>query len=443
MKKRIISTLLALVLVLSMLPVTAGAADDHTHCVCGSSTSCGDSHNSTQAWIETATLPTAAGYYCLTADVETASTWTPKDGIFLCLNGHKITFAGTTGSAIRVGENVLFTLSDCGSTGKITGGKGTDAGNYIGPCGGGVYNFGTFVMFGGNIFDNSATRGGGVHNSGTFIMRSGSISENSATRGGGVYNSGNFTMYNGAIESNGTSGTLEGGGVYNTNSGCVFTLFGGTINSNKASKYGAGVYNSINAMVAMAGGSITSNKITDPSNYTGAGVYNYGGKFNMTGGTVSFNSGGNGYMGSICVGGTAKIINNPSRSSSSQRNLFRSTGPSVTIGVKTTDEDGNETTIYLTKGAQIGVTTETAPTDSAPVDITKSNSADYSAYFTSDSPLYYVNNSGTGDAQVVQLGTSQAHTHTYDQKVTTTVRTALPDMVTPPSSNSATRPEAV
>jgi len=72
------------------------------------------------------------------------------------------------------------------SKGKISKGA-------IDGKGGGVVNYGLFIMLGGEISDNHAITVGGVFNGGNFTMLGGKISNN----GGGVYNFGNFTMLGG------------------------------------------------------------------------------------------------------------------------------------------------------------------------------------------------------------------------------------------------------
>ena len=53
-----------------------------------------------------------AGYYYLTDYVTISSTWKPKDGVVLCLNGYGITLSAD-GPAIEVQPDVTFTLCDC------------------------------------------------------------------------------------------------------------------------------------------------------------------------------------------------------------------------------------------------------------------------------------------------------------------------------------------
>jgi hypothetical protein len=125
-------------------------------------------------------------------------------------------------------------------SGEISGNKASSDG------GSGVYNTGSFSMFGGAITNNTTVNedewyvlsGGGVYNSGSFTMSGGTISGNTASNyGGGVYNSGNFTMSGGTITNN-TSLSL-GGGVCNRGN---FTIFDGMISNNTVTYGGGGVY---------------------------------------------------------------------------------------------------------------------------------------------------------------------------------------------------------
>jgi hypothetical protein len=188
--------------------------------------------------------------------------------------------------------------------------NGEISGNILGD---GVYNSGTFEMYGGKISNNNANAGygGGVYNSdhGTFSMFGGEISNNtgfgvynhgtynwgwsygmfsmsggviSNNDGGGVQNSGIFSMSGGEI-SNNVGGNLmqSGGGV--SNSG-VFSLSGGVISNNQAT-YGGGVYNYPDGNFSFSeNGVITGNKAE-----VGGGIYNAG-TFNRRDGVISGNT---------------------------------------------------------------------------------------------------------------------------------------------------------
>lgn len=209
MKKRFLSIFLAAVMLVSLVPITASATETHNHEVNGIEawTAWGDQGGET-----TTSLPTEAGSYYLTTDVELSETWTvPTDETNLCLNGHVIKMNGS-GSVISVPNNATLNLYDCVGTGKITGGNATNGGGVFISLGG------TFIMNGGNIVGNTADNGGGVSNSGTFTMSGGTITGNTAQNGGGIYAS--------SI----------------TGSESVNTLVGGNITGNTATENGGGVY---------------------------------------------------------------------------------------------------------------------------------------------------------------------------------------------------------
>jgi len=156
-------------------------------------------------------------------------------------------------------------------------------------------------------------------------------------------------------------------------------ITGGTGTSTGKGSYGGGVFN--------GGGSFTmlGGTITDNYGGLGGGVANmYGGTFTMLGGTISCNtSGTNGggvfNDGIIILGGTAKIMNNTLIDGTTANNLYLKNGKTVTIG-----SDG------LSKGAIIGVTTETAPTSATPVQFTTNGENSDKYYFFSDNDTYGV-----------------------------------------------------
>ncbi len=97
MKKRI-STLLALLLAVSLVPVTVGARTEdepHTHKICADA-DCPDNHEvkTWTAWDSSSALPNEAGYYYLTNDIITENGVNVVDGVYICLNGHIIQSVG-------------------------------------------------------------------------------------------------------------------------------------------------------------------------------------------------------------------------------------------------------------------------------------------------------------------------------------------------------------
>lgn len=150
-----------------------------------------------------------------------------------------------------------------------------------------VNSGGSVVMASGTITGNTDKHvdcGSGITNYGSFIMNGGAVNNNSGYNGGGVHNHGFFTMNAGTISGN--TGSSEGGGVRNAWQ-ATFVLNGGAITGNTAVQYGGGgIYNS--GTVNMAGGEISSNTVG--SNSSGGGILNYY-SLNMTGGSIIGNSG--------------------------------------------------------------------------------------------------------------------------------------------------------
>ena len=327
MKKRIVGTLMALLLAATVLPpgaisvtsadvtsglvTTAYAAEHQNHCICGAEhKSIGDhTQDATpETWTGVSSLDeiTKDGYYYLTQDVELSSAWGPDykyndeygygNAVVLCLNGHSIS-RSSQGYVIDVLKQSTLTLTDCEPNGR----KGTithDADN----TGWGMYVFnGTFNMYGGTITGNTSETGGGVYvESGeTFNMYGGTISGNTTDYGGGVYvnayndESGVFNMYGGAISGNTASN--KGGGVF-VESGATFTMSGtASITKNTAGKtdgygFGGGVYSL--GTFNLSGGAITENtaNCTNFTNQLGGGVMAAGGKLNLSGNPVVKNN---------------------------------------------------------------------------------------------------------------------------------------------------------
>ena len=420
------------------------------------------------AWESSNSLPSAAGSYYLTADVTLSSRWNVSGGRFdLCLNGHSITMTGSN-SVIYIRSNAVLNLYDCGDTGTITGGNASN--------GGGVYDTGTFNMFGGTITGNSASSNGGgvyVYNDGsytsTFNLNGGTISNNTASsNGGGVYvlNDSTFTMNGGAVTGNtaltggglatyGTStvnsgyitnnrtiNTGSGGGVYlaggtltvndgaisgntsSNNGGGVFVEFssntfyfnggsvdgntavsggggvymsngtlvmtGGSISGNSA-KYGAGlVLNSTRSALTMSDGAITQNTATE----SGGAVFNWG-CITMTGGSISANTAPK--AGGIVLrsGSVTRVSGGPQINGNTNGNIcLNDSGILIIVNGALTGA-----------GNSIGISSNTAPTCSAPVvftsGLTTSNNGDYGMFF-SDDPACTISLSATGEAQLTK-----------------------------------------
>ena len=256
---------------------------------------CGDvncKEHETISWTAVSDLTkiTRAGYYYLTQDVEIKDSWSPANGVTLCLNGHSITLVGYDNPSVIELNSGIFTLCDCsGGKGKITHGYKT--GSKIKYTGRGVSVYGgMFTMYGGSITGNDYDySGGGVHvRNATFNMYGGSITGNTSSPAGGVYvnEKGTFNMNGGEISGNTSSS--YGGGVYVYN-GAEFTMTDGSITGNAASSnenksYGGGVYVQKDAIkFTMTGGSITGNKAMYGGGVWTGASFTVSGNVNITG----------------------------------------------------------------------------------------------------------------------------------------------------------------
>ena len=265
MKKRALSILLSLVLVLGLVPVSTfadSAGSAHTHCVCGKS-GCGDeSHGGEITWIGISSLSEinsigGTGYYYLKQSVTINDRWLLYDNnITLCLNGYSIicrnSVEGDTMYTTILNHGNL-TITDCGVTGTI---------EYYNPRHPGV-----------TVYNRA----------GTFSLWNGTISGNDS--GAGLFNGENCNMYGGRIRNNTTSDTYSSGGVIN---GGTFNMYGGEITGNTATGKGSagGVFNRGSHTFNMYGGTITDNKGVIAGGMYNLGTVNFSGTPNISGNTV-------------------------------------------------------------------------------------------------------------------------------------------------------------
>ena len=356
MKKRLLSVLLLVCMVLTLLPTAALAGDvhehealpaaAHTHCFCGGSVNAGDhtSHDN----VVTYTACTTSNYlrqifyiekvdvaYAYLADDMTLDYhFYIQNGqtLYLCLNGHTLNLDEYNILVYNRGGTLY--LCDCSAkkTGTISGGS-----NRCVSVDDGVNFNATFNMYGGTLRDGKSSNGGGVNvGRGTMNMYGGTITENRATSdGGGIYV--------------GTKGTLN--------------LYGGTITKNTVStnegNHGGGVY-------------------VESNFQTGAGKISISGSPVITGNTRVYTDATTG------------------AETTSTENLYLSYGfynsgqfPTITLGT-------------LTSGADIGIWAGESVFSTA-------SDTDYSGYFSSDVAGYHVEYNAD---KKLELKAGEAHVHT-------------------------------
>lgn len=286
MKKRILSIILAICLVLSCVPITVFAADEVDDEY--------DFHALLNNLKPGNTITLDKDYKCaLGFDVGKNAT--------IDLNGHVMYFTGQD-HRFRIGfdqyQNKALTIKDSNPNAihsdaqlaklgisrenlpaDVKGGVIVAPGGSSGG-GGAVYisEGSTLNLEGGTIYNcNTTGYGGAVYALGKFNMSGGTISNCKASKSGGaicIKSPDVFTMSGGTIKN--CSANESGGAVYNEKS---FTMSGGTISNCNAVKFGGAVSN-------VASFTMTNGNIKDCSAPIGGGVFT-GGTFTMNGGTIS------------------------------------------------------------------------------------------------------------------------------------------------------------
>ena len=257
--------------------------------------------------------------------------------------------------------------------------------------------------------------GGGVWTNQFFSMTdNASIRNCKAEKGGGVWvDGGKFYMTeNSSIT--GCTAVIDGGGICACNANEFTIRDNSKVTGCTAGNGGGGVY-SYNCNFIMSGSSLidgnTANVGYTSKPISGGGVCIELGTFKMTGGTISDNTsvqdgaGLNlyGNNSGITLGGTAKITDN--KKGDANNNLYLPNGKTITVATGTD---------VPATGMKIGVTTQTAPTTAAPVQVSGTNSTDYSSYFISDDPDYSVKT----DSNVLKLMRNVATVTTAPQAKT-------------------------
>ena len=300
MKKRILSIVLSIVMLVSLLPTTALALETPAHAH-DMSVDCGGSGVTFEPWDGTGTFP--GGNVYLTKDITLTEALTISGTVNLCLNGHSITHSGIR--TITVSEDATLNICDCGSGGSVTNSGSTYSITY------GIYN-------------------SGIYNSGTVNVYGGTVESSYY----GIYNEGTLTVYGGSVAGTGDRGIFNMEGTVNvyggTVSGYIFGIlnYGGTVNVTDGTvtatdSTGYGIDNDYGTVNVYGGniGVVTSNIRYGIRNEGGTvyvyggtvsgywfGITNSGGTVNVTDGTVTatFSSGigiSNRFNGTVTVSG--------------------------------------------------------------------------------------------------------------------------------------------
>lgn len=225
----------------------------------------------------------------------------------MSLSGSNMGAITVDGGSFTMGNGELSSISasssaNCGAVYVKNGGKFAMNGGKITGCmfksqysGAVALADGTMTMTGGTISGNTASEynaAGGVLVNGTssLAMSGGTIADNTAKRGGGVCvrENGTFTMSGGTISGNSTavdSATIQqpnagGGGVFVEND-AAFEMTNGTITGNKTNGMGGGVATAVLSENDTVGGGrfhMTGGTISDNTASCGGGVYSWSGR---------------------------------------------------------------------------------------------------------------------------------------------------------------------
>ena len=194
----------------------SGYANAHIHCLCGAETAvgatCEKCGSKTVVWSGVTALPTAEGYYYLTADIS-ATPLIPANNahVAICLHGHTVTSkAGKKIAYLQKGG--ILTITDCAENpGTLTGVVNEPV---IQASAGTTLN-----LYGGKISGNT--------NTGDATIQ---VSKGNATTIGATFN-----MYGGEISGNTVNrGTIMTGIPTGSEQNPVVRILGGIITGNHA-----------------------------------------------------------------------------------------------------------------------------------------------------------------------------------------------------------------
>ena len=316
MSKKILALVMALVMCLTLVPVSAVAMGSRPLLT---SEEQHKNHNDIifEAWSTETSLPYTAGSYYLTEDVVLSETWkltnvtlTGGNTINLCLNGHMIRASFTDAledQVIYVYNGTKLNIYDCGNTAHYFEYHNDSAWVYLKNP--------TEAEKTGAVTPEDITA---ETKSGTIVKVTGGCITGGTDGGVLIGDKGNFTMTGGNIVANTDKSVEEqkaktgvtykeyGGGITVENNA---TLTDVHIMGNAAKNNGGGVYVSAGSSnsVNLTNVEIIGNYAANASNVVGGGgMYVAKGIVTMTGGEISGNRAGRGSGGGVYVGSNGK-----------------------------------------------------------------------------------------------------------------------------------------
>ena len=404
MKKRILSIVLSIVMLVGLLPTTALAMPSHSHCVCGGSVTVGGhTHENITSWVawdgkdrdsETPGDQLTAGSYYLNDNVDVDVTIVGE--VNLCLNGRTITTTNGYG-AFHVKSGATLNICDCSTSlpGKI---ENTNAStDYPGIRN----NGGTVNVYGGTVSGAHTGIINKNNNGGTVNVYGGTVSGTNT----GIKNekNSNLNIYNGTAQATGSTGygiynqgtVSVSGGIVTGGSNGIRNYYTGTINVSGTVQVSGttGIYND-GGTFNVSGGTVTA------IGNSGSGIYNSGtGTLTVSGGTVTAN---NGSSKGISNSGTLNLQGAPSITGAAA-DIYLNSDKLITIG-----EGG----LTYTSDKAISVKMSTPGTFTTGWTTKMGENADYDSYFTSANDGYIVQPDGSGE---LKLAAPITYTVTYNR----------------------------
>ena len=251
--KRLLGTALCLCAAVCVMSVSASAEGEHSHPICGDITKCtnpdhsGENHGGAvtwEAWNGTSEISydsNNTAYVYLSGNATLSSTLTVTDGktLNLCLNGKKLSH--NTFIVIQVTGDATLNICDCQGGGIIAAANSMRAAIEVNPNRGD--STATLNLYGGEVsggvFDN-------IHDK-SIIKLDSSYEGSKAV----------FNMYGGKVQNRNIYNSCYA--VYVTHrSDCQINIYGGDVTCDQGD--GIGVWNSGDAQVLIAGGTVTGGK---------------------------------------------------------------------------------------------------------------------------------------------------------------------------------------